>query len=103
MNLVTPSQTPPLAISNSFNDYFATVAKNVAKKILIPRAKKRHLDDMKNRISNTIFLTPTTPIEILDIINNFENNKSLGPNSKPINLLKMLGPHMSDQLSIMNK
>ena len=45
------------------------------------------------------FLIPTIPKDISKIIDSLDNNKSLGPNSLPVFILKSLSSIFSDQLS----
>ena len=52
--------------AEKFNDFIVNVASNVAKKI--PEQKQNHLDFLKNMISNTIYLSPVTPSEVISIM-----------------------------------
>ena len=49
-------------ISNVFNDYFVNVADQITKSI--PRNPKSPLDYLRNRNSNSIFLTPVIKSDI---------------------------------------
>ena len=62
-----------------FNDFFVNVADRVTMKI--PRSPKSPLDYLDNKNHNSFFITPTAPLEIVDIINVLKTGKSLGPNS----------------------
>ena len=84
-------------ISNVFNDYFVNVADQITKSI--PRNPKSPLDYLRNRNSNSIFLTPVIKSDIEDIINGLVVSKSVGPNGIPIKLLKILGPFISHSLA----
>ena len=60
-----------------FNDYFCTVGKNLADKF--PVHKDNNFNKfLGTRISSSLFLTPTTPLEILNRINSLKNSKSCG-------------------------
>ena len=89
--------TDPATMATIFNDFFVNVADGVTKKI--PRSPKSPLDYLDNKNHNSFFITPTAPLEIVDIINVLKTGKSLGPNSIPIKLLKILPPHISSPLS----
>ena len=86
-------------ISNIFNDFFVSVADEITK--TIPKTPKSPLDYLSNRSSNSLFLTPVTFIEVSDLINVLNPSKSVGPNSKPIKLLKMIGPSVSTILALL--
>ena len=49
--------------------------------------------------NNSLYLIPTTPDEIAKIINCLDENKSSGPNSIPVFVLKSLKPFFSLWLS----
>ena len=49
--------------------------------------------------NNSLYLIPTTPDEIAKIINCLDENKSSGPNSIPVFILKSLKPFFSLRLS----
>ena len=56
----------------------------------IPLTPKSHLDYLSDRMCNSLFLTPVTLIEVNDLINILNPSKSVGPNSIPIKLLKII-------------
>ena len=64
-------------MAESFNDYFCTVGKNLADKF--PVHKDNNLKKfLGTRISPSLFLTSTTPLEILNRTNSLKNSKSCG-------------------------
>ena len=83
-------------MANIFNKYFVNVGCNIDKSI--PRTKKSVLDYLKKRNPNSFFLAPVTPQEIETIIQSFDKNKSVGPYSIPIFLLKTLSSYSSINL-----
>ena len=87
----------PTKMANAFNRYFVNVGTNVDKSI--PRTKKSPFDYLKERNPNSFFLAPVTPREIEIIINSFNKNKSTGPYSIPILLLKILSSYISIPLA----
>ena len=46
-----------------------------------------------------MFIQPVTHIEVEDAISSFDSSKSIGPYSIPVNLLKILGHHISQPLA----
>ena len=54
---------------------------------------------MKNNSSNSFFLSPTNKNEISSIISSLHPNKSVGPNSIPTKILKLLKDEISSHLS----
>ena len=90
--------TDPIKIVNSFNKYFVNVGTNVENKI--PKSKIPYTDYLKTIcINNSFYLTPALADEILDIINSLDLNKSLGPNSIPIYILKISKNVFSNNLA----
>ena len=80
--------TNPYDIGNTFNNYFASIAKTTKKSI---KYSHKHLADyLAGENGNTIFLQPTHNEEIANIISSLSTNKASGPNSIPyrIYLLK---------------
>ena len=92
-NLTLDSTT----MATVFNDFFVHVADGITKKI--PRTLKSPLGYLDNKNQNSFFITPSAPYAVLDIINTLKTGKSIGPNSIPIKLLKILSPHISSPLS----
>ena len=71
--------TDPLTICNKFNQYFTCVGSNLAKKI--PHTEGSHRDFVSSIVKSTsssIFLYPTTPHEIIELVSTFKANKSPG-------------------------
>lgn len=87
----------PAVIANIFNKFFVNVAHDITKNI--PRSNKSPLEFMGNRIGNSFFSAPSVPSEIFDIISALQSGKSLGPNSIPMKILKLLSPLLSAPLS----
>ena len=79
----------PSKMSNIFNDFYVNVADGITK--TIPLTPKSPLDYLSDRICSSLFLTPVISIEVNDLINILNPSKSVGPNSIPIKLLKIIG------------
>ena len=89
----------PSDMSNIFNNFYINVASSITK--TIPITPKSPLDYLTNRASNSLFLTPVTPLEVKDIIDALNPSKSVGPNSIPIKLLKIVGCSISPLLALL--
>ena len=87
----------PTTMANIFNNFFVNVADDVKKRI--PKSPRSPLKPQL-----IFFLIPSTAFEIYDIIGLLKTIKSVGPNSIPIKLLKILSIYISYPLSqIMNE
>ena len=67
-------------MSNIFNDFYVNIANEITK--TIPLTPKSPLDYLTKRVSNSLFLTPVTEIEVKDMISILNPSKSVGPNHK---------------------
>ena len=80
--------TDPTKICETFNKNFVFMGPNIDKRI--PSAKPHYNEYMKNiKVSNSFFLKPANSTEIKEIILSLDINKSLGPNSVPVFILKV--------------
>ena len=52
----------PAKMANIFNNYFVNVGSQIDQRI--PRTKKSPTDYLKNKVPESIFLAPITPLEI---------------------------------------
>ena len=86
----------PVVIANVFNNVFVNISHNITKNI--PRSMKSPVDFMGSRIGS-FFTAPSIPLEISEIISPLKTGKSLGPNSIPKKILKLLSPLISSPLS----
>ena len=86
--------TSPYDIANTFNNYFASIAKTTKKTTTNKQTKysyKHFSDFLSNENSSTIiFLQPTNKEEIANIISSLNYNKASGPNSIPYRILFLL-------------
>ena len=88
----------PVKMANLFDKYFVNVGSNIDK--TIPRTTKSPTDYLKDRISESMFLAPVCPEEIQTIIHSLNTDKSIGPYSIPVFLLKLLSRIISLPLSL---
>ena len=77
----------PKTISDAFNRFFSTIAKDIVNKI-IP-TNKTHEDYLNVSIVNSFFLTPINHEEPESLIKEMNTSKSAGPYSIPTNILKI--------------
>ena len=68
----------PQNIAENFNNFFTSIGKNIQKKIF--PTKKHFSNFLKDPITDTFFISPTTPEEVYKSIQELQVNKSLGPN-----------------------
>ena len=73
-------------IAEEFNNFFSSVGSTISSKI--PGCKSNFKDFLGDKVMNSFFLRYTDEDEILKIIKNLKSNKSSGPNSIPIHILK---------------
>ena len=89
----------PSKMSNIFIDFYVNVANGITK--TIPLTPKSPLDYLSDRTRNSLFLAPVTLIEVNDLINILNPSKSVGPNSIPIKLLRIIGHSVSPLLALL--
>ena len=78
-------------MSNAFNDFFTRIGPDLDKEIPIHKGVKDPSFYLKSRVHNSFFISPTDPLEILNIIKDLDDNKSSGPCPIPTKLLKIVG------------
>ena len=91
------SYTDPQSIADSFNHFFSTIGNKIQEKVYSNHVNFQSY--LNNPSCNSIFLTPTTSHEVLDVVNAFKKNKSLGPNSIPNNILGFVSSEISPFIS----
>ena len=89
--------TDPLVVSDSFNNYFVSIADNIRK--AIPFTSKHLSSIRKYPVANSIILSPTDSIEVMDCTSSLNLNKSTGHFSIPSNILSSLQPKIYIPLS----
>ena len=86
-------------IANALNNYFAKVAIDIQSSITF--SKKKYYDYLAPLNIESICVTATDSTKVSNIIFSLNQNKSDGPNSIPIKILKLLNKDISDQLAIL--
>ena len=87
----------PQHIAQAFNQYFVNIAQNIDKEI--PKTRKCPSDYLIAGTAESFFISPTDSSEIDSIISPLHKEKSVGPYSIPINLLKILSPKIASSLA----
>ena len=88
-----------MEISNIFNNYFSSIEGSEMKLNEASFSHKHFSDFLKTRSSISFFVSPTDKTEIENVISSLDSNKSVGPNSIPTKILKLLKNDISSQLS----
>ena len=87
----------PVIVANNFNDFFASIVDKVRSEI---RGTNYHFSNfLKSRNRNSIFLSPTSPEEVLRVVDFFSETKSAGPHSIPVRILKLLKLDIASPIS----
>ena len=86
-------------MSNILSEFFINVGNDITKSIdYNPKSPNEYLT---NSNSDSILISPVAPIEVNETILNLDSLKSIMPISIPIQLLKTLGPKISNSLPTM--
>ena len=89
--------TNQFEISDILNNYFASIAEKI--KVSINYSHRHFSDFLKDKNQNSFFLSNTNKYEIQNVISFLNSNKSVGPNSIPKRILKLLKNYISTQLA----
>ena len=89
--------TDPIAISNTFNDYFTSIADKILEKRKY-NGTKSYRDYLSNRLLENFTFQDCDEEEITSIISSLDINKSSGPNSIPTHILHLLKDHICTPL-----
>ena len=87
------------AISETLNNYFVNVGKNIAESI--PNTGISHTEYLFNNHQNSFFITPASSMEIYHIIKNFKNKSTNTINCLPVKILKEISHIICLPLSIL--
>ena len=91
------SITDPTNIGIIFNNVFRTIAAKTTSKIKF--SKKHFSDFLKTKNLDTFFIYPATKEEICNIISSLNPNKTTGPFSISMKILKFLKKDIYSQLN----
>ena len=95
----TYPDNPGLSTASEFNEHFVSIAKRLNDSKYSNRGsgnKTTFNRFLRNRVSNSLFLFPTDPNEIFNIIKGFDSNKSSGLSPA---ILKKVGLFVSGDIS----
>ena len=87
----------PSTVSEFFNDFFSTIADKVRSKI--PFTRHHFSDWLKKSNRNSFFTSPTSPLEVSDILCSLNSRKASGPFSLPNDMISIVLYHLSNILS----
>ena len=87
LNINNHTETNPKTISDAFNKFFSTIAKDIDNKII--STNKTHKDYLNVSKVNSFFLTPVNHKELESLIKEMNTSKSVGPYSIPTNIFKL--------------
>ena len=90
--------TDPKKIAEHFNKYFTNVGPSIDKKIKQSKYDFHHYLN-KVKTEKTFFISPTEPQEVFNFIHSLDINKTLGPNSIPVYILKVFNHFFSENLA----
>ena len=91
------SLTNPKYIADAFNNYFSNVATGI--KSSIKYSRNKFFDFLPQININSFFINPTDKTEIKNIILSLDPLRSIGPNSIPTKILKLLSNDISTQFA----
>jgi hypothetical protein len=88
----------PQVVAECFNKHFSTIAEKLEKQI--PKPQNKFELKPPKYINNSFFLTPTSPQEIINIVNKFKNKMTAGIDEVPQLILKrcihIIAPALAD-------
>ena len=88
--------TDPESIANSFNEYFISIGRSLSDSIPVLNASP--LDYMGERSSLNMFLSPSSPGDVKEVILSMSNKRS-GINEVPVKIYKLLVDKLSYVIS----
>ena len=87
----------PSKVADTMNTFFNSIASSIRQNLHAPSISFKSF--LKNPISNSFFIRPTSPIEVQNLINSLSDSKTSGPHSIPVKILKLLLQDVSRQLT----
>ena len=89
----------PVVIANELNNYFTNISDVIRSKI--PDTMQSFHSYLKKPNFQSFFLSPTTSDEVFDCIFKLSINKSYGPSSIPVRILKLVQTQISKPLAML--
>jgi hypothetical protein len=87
----------PKAIANVFNEYYTDIARHILSGNLSPKNDEDSVNAIK--FNNSMFLTPITEMEVIDIIKGLGNKKSMSVDDIPELSIKKCYPRIANALT----
>ena len=87
----------PSTVSEVFNDFYSAIADKVRSKITFTR--HHFFDWLKNSNRNSFFTSPTSPLEVSDILCSLNSRKASESHSLPDTMISIVLYHPSNILS----
>ena len=89
----------PAVIANEFNNHFATIAKEIEAKLIVPNLHfSNHLSEP---VEETLTFRATNDLDVTSIINSLSVGKGFCPASIPTNFLKLFKDGLSKPISLL--
>jgi hypothetical protein len=88
----------PKAIANIFNEYYTRIAQQILNGNSSSKNKEANVNAVKYN-SNSMFLNPTTEVEVVGIIKGLGNKKSMGIDDIPEYIIKKFYPKITTALT----
>ena len=92
--------TDPHTIANTFNSFSSSLAAEVQSEVSFSYKRLFEYLPPLNTNQDSVFISPCTKEEIIEIISNFKPKKSTGPNGIPTKILKLVTDDICEHLSI---
>ena len=97
----------PVAMANSFNDYFSNIASNLKSNVFESEGRNGdenyHQTYLKNSVSDTMFLKVVEASEVYDVIKNFKNKSTRDTKISSLKIANTSYNFTSALASIINK
>ena len=93
MKIGTTIIKDPGEIGNKFNEFFVTIGPKLDAKIDPPQVEFQIY--LRGDISDSFYIKPTTPEEIMNIIHACKGKRSSGWDDIPMTIIKYVGPHIA--------
>ena len=90
--------TNPKLIAGSFNDYFTSIADSILEKRKY-KGNKSLREFLINRITESFVFHEANYDKVQSLIFSLKENKSFGPNSIPVKILRLLGVRLVKPLT----
>jgi len=87
----------PKQVAETFNEYFSSIAEKLQKKI--KHVSKNFSSFLQNPNPYNFFIMPANVTQVINIINDLNSNKSLGPYSTPTDIFHLIKLNVAEPLT----